>query len=139
MKKVMIKIRGTQGLGGEKDVIEFATEGTLRQVGGDYILSYLDGAVMNSEKIRTRVIASGEKSVVLERTGAIKSKLFIEKGVRNNCFYSVPEGSLTLGIYGKEIENSLSENGGKIKMVYTLDTDLKLLSENSVEISVEGR
>ena len=139
MKKVMIKIRGIQGLGDEKDVIEFTTEGTLRKADGDYILSYLDEAVIDNQKIKTRVIASADKSVTLERTGAVKSKLFIEKGVRNNCFYSVPEGSLTLGIYGKEIENSLSEDGGKIKMVYTLDTDLRLISENSVEISVQGR
>ena len=139
MKKVLIKIRGIQGLGDEKDVIEFTTEGTLRKADGDYILSYLDEAVIDNQKIKTRVIASADKSVTLERTGAVKSKLFIEKGVRNNCFYSVPEGSLTLGIYGKEIENSLSEDGGKIKMVYTLDTDLRLISENSVEISVQGR
>ena len=139
MKRVIIKIRGTQGLGDEKDVIEFATEGTLRKVDNDFILSYFDGAVIENKRIKTKLIASGQESVTLERSGAIKSKLYIENGVRNNCFYSVPEGNLTLGIYGKEIENTLSENGGKIKMVYTLDTDLKLISENSVEISVEGR
>ncbi|MBO4692907.1 MAG: DUF1934 domain-containing protein [Clostridia bacterium] len=139
MKKVMIKIRGTQGLGKKKDIIEFTTEGTLRKVDGDFVLSYLDGAVIQNAEVKTRVIASGNKSVTLERSGEVKSKLFIEKGVRNSCFYSVPEGSLTLGIYGKEIENSLSEDGGKIKMVYTLDADLRLISENSVEINVEGR
>ena len=139
MKKVVIKIKGTQGLGSDRDVIEFKTEGTLSGADGNYVLSYLDGAVINNAKIKTRVITSGDKSVTLERSGAIKSKLFIENGVRNNCFYSVPEGSLNLGIYGKEILNTLNENGGKIKMVYTLDTDLKLISENSVEISVTER
>ena len=139
MKRVIIKIRGTQGLGEDKDTIEFATEGTLRQAGDDFVLCYFDGAVMENQRIKTKLTACGQKSITLERTGAIKSKLYIENGVRNNCFYSVPEGSLTLGIYGKEIENTLNENGGKIKMVYTLDTDLKLLSENSVEISVQGR
>lgn len=139
MKKVVIKIKGTQGLGSDKDVIEFKTEGTLSGADGNYVLSYLDGAVIDNTKIKTRVITSGDKSVTLERSGAIKSKLFIENGVRNNCFYSVPEGSLNLGIYGKEILNTLNENGGKIKMVYTLDTDLKLISENSVEISVTER
>lgn len=139
MRKVIIKIKGTQGLGEQKDVIEFTTEGTLRKADGDFILSYFDGAILETQNVRTRLIASGDKSVTLERTGAVKSKLYIEKGVRNSCFYSVPEGSLTLGIYGKEIENTLSENGGKIKMVYTLDTDLKLISENSVEVTVEGR
>ncbi len=139
MKRVVIKIRGTQGLGDDKDIIEFATEGTLRQIGDDFVLCYFDGAVIENERIKTKLTASGQKSVTLERTGAINSKLYIENGVRNSCFYSVPEGNLTLGIYGKEIKNTLNENGGEIKMVYTLDTDLKLISENSVEISVLRR
>ena len=138
MKKVMIKIRGTQGLGNDVSVIEFATEGTLRRQGDDFILSYFDSSVVENEKIKTTLTAS-EKSVILERSGTIKSKLFIEKGVRNNCFYSVPEGSLTLGIYGKDVSRSLTEAGGNIKMVYTLDADLNLISENAVEIDVTGR
>lgn len=138
MKKVMIKIRGTQGLGDDTSVIEFATEGTLRRQGDDFILSYFDNSVVENEKVKTTLTASA-KSVILERSGAIKSKLFIEKGVRNNCFYSVPEGSLTLGIYGKDVSHNLTESGGKINMVYTLDADLNLISENAVEINVTGR
>ncbi|MBR4762133.1 MAG: DUF1934 domain-containing protein [Clostridia bacterium] len=138
MKKVMIKIRGTQGLGSDTSVIEFATEGTLRRRGEDYILSYFDNSVIENQNVKTTLTAS-KKSVVLERSGAIQSKLMIEKGVRNNCFYSVPEGNLTLGIYGKDVSNSLTESGGRIKMVYTLDADLNLISENAVEINVTGR
>lgn len=139
MKKVMIRIKGTQGLGDNKQVIEFATEGTLGEADGKFVLSYYDDSVVDGSRIKTTLTAFEDKSVVLDRTGAIKSRLLIEKGVRNNCFYSVPEGSLTLGIYGKEIANSLRPDGGKIKMVYTLDTDLKLISENTVEISVMER
>ncbi|MBR5923301.1 MAG: DUF1934 domain-containing protein [Clostridia bacterium] len=138
MKKVMIKIRGTQGLGSDTSVIEFATEGTLCRRGEDYILSYFDNSVIENQNVKTTLTAS-KKSVVLERSGAIQSKLMIEKGVRNNCFYSVPEGNLTLGIYGKDVSNSLTESGGRIKMVYTLDADLNLISENAVEINVTGR
>lgn len=138
MKKVMIKIRGTQGTGDNPDTIEFATEGTLTRQGDGFVLSYVDSAVIENEKITTTLTALGD-SITLERTGAINSKLLIKKGVRNTCFYSVPEGNLTLGIYGKEVKNTLGDSGGKIKMVYTLDTDLKLISENSVEIDVCGR
>lgn len=139
MKKVMIKIKGTQGLGDEKQVIEFATEGTLKEADGKFILSYYDDSVIGGSRVKTTLTASGDKSVVLDRTGQVKSRLLIEKGVRNNCFYSAPEGSITLGIYGKDITNSLNADGGKIKMIYTLDTDLKLISENEVQISVSGR
>lgn len=139
MKKVMIKIKGTQGIDGDVSVVEFLGEGTLKKQGDDYIITYSDDAATPGASVKTILTASGQDSVVLERSGAVKSKLLIEKGVRNNCFYSVPEGNLTLGIYGKEIENRLGESGGRIKMVYTLDANMRLISENAVEISVEGR
>lgn len=139
MKKVMVKIKGTQGLDGDVSVVEFFGEGTLKKDGEAYVITYSDDAAAEGTSIKTVLTATGDNSVVLERSGAIKSRLIIEKGVRNNCFYSVPEGNLTLGIYGKEIENRMGDSGGKIKMVYTLDADMRLISENAVEISVEGR
>lgn len=139
MKDVVIKIKGTQGLGDEKSVIEFTCEGKLRCEEGKYILSYSEDAVVEGGRVQTTLTAAGENSVTLERQGAISSKMYIEKGVRNNCFYAVPEGNLTLGIYGKEVKNRLGESGGSIKMVYTLDANMRLISENTVSISVEER
>lgn len=136
MKNVLIKIKGTQGLGDDKSVIEFSSEGTLSREGETYLLSYSEDTVIEGGKIETLLTVRGKDSVTLERKGALNSKLLIEKGVRNNCFYSVPEGSLTLGIFGKEVDNRLCDIGGKIKMIYTLDANMKLISENTVEISV---
>lgn len=136
MKNVLIKIKGTQGLGEDKSVIEFSSQGTLSKDGETYLLSYSEDAVIEGGKIETLLTARGKNSVILERKGALNSKLLIEKGVRNNCFYSVPEGSLMLGIFGKEVDNRLCDTGGKIKMIYTLDANMKLISENTVEISV---
>ena len=139
MKKVMIKIKGTQGLGEDVSEVEFLGEGTLKKSGEAYIVTYCDSAAAGGAPVKTVLTANGNDSVVLERTGAISSRLLIEKGVRNNCFYSVPEGNLTLGIYGKAIENRLNEWGGEIKMIYTLDANMRLISENTVEISVQRR
>ena len=62
--------------------------------------------------------------------------MVIEKGVRNNCFYATPHGELSLGIFGEKVFWDLNPNGGKISMKYTIDTDLQLLSRNSVNISI---
>ena len=139
MNNVMIKIKSTQGLDGEKQVVEFLSEGSIKEENGKTVLSYLDNSVIEGAEIKTVLTISGEKSITLERSGELSSKLLIEKGVRNNCFYSVPEGNLTLGIYGKEIENKLKDLSGKIKMIYTLDADMHPISENTVEITVSGR
>ena len=139
MKNVIIKIKGTQGSGDEKSVIEFSSEGTLSREGEKYLLSYSEDAVIEGGRIETLLTADGKNRVILERKGSLNSKLLIEKGVRNNCFYSVPEGSLTLGIFGKEVDNRLCDTGGKIKMVYTLDADMRPISENAVEINITER
>ena len=135
MKKVMIKIRGTQG---ENEVTEFSTEGVLKTDGENFVISYFDNAIIKNESVKTVLTAKSDRSVTVERKGRLSSKMFIEKGVRNNCFYSVPEGNLTLGIYGKEIENRLTETGGDLKIVYTLDADMRHISENKVEINVRN-
>lgn len=139
MKEVIIKIKSTQGLDGEKETIEFSSVGEMREENGKTVLFYCDNATMEGASIKTSLTVSGEKSIMLERTGDINSKLLIEKGVRNNCFYSVPQGNITLGIYGKEIKNRLTTSGGSIKMIYTIDADMNPISENTVEIKVSGR
>lgn len=139
MKEVIIKIRGTQGLGDDKSAIELSSEGTLTREGEKYILSYNEDTVVEGGNIRTRLTAEDGGKITLERSGAISSKLYIQKGVRNNCFYSVPEGNLTLGIYGKEVSVNLDDTGGTIEMTYTLDANMKLISENTVLINVKER
>ena len=78
-------------------------------------------------------------SVILERRGGLNSRLIITKGERNNCLYAIPQGSLTLGIYGKEVTSTLTENGGSLRMAYNIDANLTPISENIVEITVEER
>ncbi len=137
MKKVLIKIKGTQSNGTGSDNIEFSTEGELHQNGNDFSLSYEDGELLGEKGIKTRLITKGENGVILQRTGSLSSKLIIEKGIRNSCFYSVPQGDLTLGIYGKTVQINLKETGGTIKLVYSIDANMQFISENTVEISVK--
>lgn len=139
MKKVLIKIKGTQGLDGENAVIELATEGTLRQFDGDYIISYTEDQTIENKPTKTVLTVKDNNTVILERRGELNSRLVITEGERNNCLYAIPQGSLTLGIYGKTVTNNLGDNGGTLTMVYTIDANLQPLSENTVEITVEER
>ena len=139
MKDVIINIKSSQGLGADKTAIELKSEGSLSQDGGVFTLSYFEDTVIAGERISTTLSAYPGGKVVLKREGAISSELNIEEGVRNTCFYSVPEGSLTLGIFGKEVALDLESGGGSIKMVYTIDADMKLISENKIEINIRER
>lgn len=139
MKKVLIKIKGTQGLDGETDVVELSTEGTLRTFNGDYILTYSEEDTIAGKKTKTQLTVQNNNTVVLDRRGELTSRFVITKGERNSCLYSIPQGSLTLGIYGKNVTANLNEYGGTLKMSYSIDANLQPLSENTVEITVQER
>ncbi|MBR4116843.1 MAG: DUF1934 domain-containing protein [Clostridia bacterium] len=139
MKRVLVKIKGIQGLGDDKDVIELATEGTLRAFEDEYIITYTEEQTVEGSKIKTQLTVKNNNTVILERRGDLNSRLIITEGERNNCLYAIPQGSLTFGIYGKQVKSSLTECGGAVKMVYTIDVNLEPLSENTVEILVEER
>lgn len=139
MKKVLVKIKGIQGLDGDEAVIELSTEGTLRRFEDEYIITYSEDQTVEGSKIKTQLTVKDDNTVILERRGDLNSRLIITEGERNSCLYAIPQGSLTLGIYGKEVKSNLTDRGGTVKMVYTIDVNLEPLSENTVEITVEER
>lgn len=139
MKKVLVKVKGTQGIDGENAVIELSTEGTLREFEGDYIITYSDDPTESGTQTKTQLTIQKSGTVILDRRGDLNSRLVITEGERNNCLYAIPQGSMTLGIYGKQVKSNMTASGGTVKMVYSIDMNLQPLSDNEVEIFVEER
>lgn len=136
MKDVIIKIKGTQGLEGQQEVMEFTTDGKMDFTPRLITLFYDEGQMMEGAKIKTRLELSGASEAVIVRSGTMNSRLVVKKGVRNTCFYSTPFGEMTIGIFGETIENNLSESGGTLKLAYTIDSNSNLISKNEVFITV---
>lgn len=138
MKDVIIKIKGAQGLDlDDAQVIEFTTEGTMEVNEDGYILRYDEGQMMGLGNVSTVLTAKKNGTVVLDRNGDLNSRLIIRHNRRTSCFYSIPQGELTLGIYGKTVDVNLNDEGGTVKLEYAIDTDMKPLSNNIVEIEVK--
>lgn len=137
IKDVFIEIKTEQSLDGQSDTVEFSTNGRLGVKDDAYYLSYDESGLLDVEgEIKTTLYFKPDNTVVLSRKGSYNSRMVIEKGVRNNCFYSTPVGSLSLGIFGEKVISNLNENGGSISMTYLIDADSKLLSRNKVNIFV---
>lgn len=76
--------------------------------------------IENGEDIvSTRVGISG-KSCTIERNGAVRSVMHIEKGVRRQMPYSTAVGTLTLEVEGRTLRTDLGESGGSIDLRYIL-------------------
>jgi uncharacterized beta-barrel protein YwiB (DUF1934 family) len=138
IKDVIIDIKTEQTVDGDTDLIEFTTDGRFGIKDGSYFISYDESKLLEVEgEVKTTVFIRPDNTVVLQRKGAYNSRMIIEKGVRNNCFYSTPAGELTLGIFGEKIISNLSDNGGTVCMNYSIDANMQLLSQNQVKISVK--
>ena len=137
IKDVIIDIKTEQTVDGVTDKIEFTTDGRFGFKEGSFFITYDESKILEVDgEVKTTVYVKPDNSVVLQRKGAYSSKMVIEKGIRNNCFYATPHGDLSLGIFGEKINSNLSDNGGKICMNYTIDSNLQLLSQNAVDISI---
>lgn len=137
MKDVIINIKGTQGYDSDSDVIEFTTLGKFGERDGKYMLVYQECQTVEGSPVKTTLKAESNERIIMNRSGAIESRLVVEKGQRSKCFYSVPQGELVLGIFGESIQNNLHKKGGELSMSYTIDIDNGLISRNTVEITVK--
>ena len=137
IKDVVIKIVGSQGIDEQTDTIEFITDARFGIKDNEYYLSYDEGQMFETkEDVKTKIYIKSDNSILLERKGSVNSRMIIEKGVRNTCFYSTIHGDLVLGVFGEQVSYNLNEKGGEINLSYTLDTEMQLLSRNNVKIIV---
>ena len=119
MKDVIIKIKGTQGIDGEQDEIELTTDGRFGKRGDSYYMTYDESAMLGMDSVKTSIYIKPDNSVILQRTGAVESRLVVESGKRSSCYYNTAQGELIIGIFGE-----------------TVDSNLKLISRNTVDITV---
>ena len=136
MKDVIIKIKGTQGIDGEQDEIELTTDGRFGKRGDSHYMTYDESAMLGMDSVKTSIYIKPDNSVILQRTGAVESRLVVESGKRSSCYYNTAQGELIIGIFGETVKTELGLNGGKIHMCYTVDSNLKLISRNTVDITV---
>ena len=139
MKDVLINIKTSQryAVNGESDTIELTTVGKFGKKNNSFYLSYDESEAIGASGVKTILRIENNNLVTLNRSGAIGGRLVVENNKRNICFYDMPEGSLSIGIYGKTVESNMSDNGGRLYMSYTIDAHTNLISENTVEITVK--
>lgn len=134
-RDVWISIRGVQNIDGESAVIELDTAGTMERTADGYRLMYDESAATGMEGV-TSLLSIGPEMVTLERRGAMNSLLVLEKGRRTLCNYDTGCGSLTMGVYAREIRSALREQGGEADFHYTLNYNNGVASAHDIYVRV---
>lgn len=137
MRDVTVNIKGTQKSGDDSDTIEYFSVGKYGFRDGHAVISYDESTSLGVSGVTTTLLVDDTSKVVLQRSGAIKSRIVIEKGKRNLCHYGMAFGSATIGVFGETMQNDLNINGGHLFLEYTIDLDSSLLSTNKLEITIE--
>ena len=110
----------------ESEKIEFYTEGELTLTrDGKYCLSYDESKLTGMEGSVTSVNFQLDDRglVTLMRNGTFRMVMVFENGKRHICTYQTPYMPIELCVVTKKLENSLSEDGGTLRVEYSIETN----------------
>lgn len=133
--KYIIKINDTHVTDSEKESSELITTGSAEFYSDEYKIRYKETSE-GLENCYVTLTVKGQSCVTMHRTGNYTAEMVMEKGKRHTCVYATPAGNFSLGIYTSEIKSDITENGGTLKFVYTLDINSSFLSENTLVVSI---
>lgn len=132
-----ITIHDIHTVDGESSDTTMTVFGNLEHHEDGYRVTYIEQSG-EMEGCLTEVIFENEiPSVAIRRRGSMEMELLLEKGKRHNCAYSIPEGTLVMGIDTRTIRSDMNPNGGTLNLVYDVDFNAGFVSQNTLEISVK--
>ena len=135
-KPVIIFVRGEQTYDGAlPEVTELATEGVMTLDGGETSLTYEESELTGMKGTATRFTIRGN-TVVLERTGAIQSRLEFCQGERNSSLYETPWGMMQVDVFTTSLAHRLDGRGGILEIKFNISVDHQVAGENQFKIRV---
>ncbi len=135
-KKVIITVKGKQNKGYEdNNVLEFITEGNYYKEGNSYIVTYKESEMTGMDGTTT-VFKLDDNIVTLTRYGSFNSQFVFEKGQKHLSHYDTVFGAFTVGVYAREVNVNVDENGGEIKVGYQLDIDNNNSGLNDLQMNI---
>ena len=87
MKDVIINIKGEQGTDDNPETVELTTDGRFGEKNGSYFISYDESEMLGLGDVKTCLYIKPDNSVVLQRSGAVESRLVVEEGKRSNWYF----------------------------------------------------
>lgn len=133
----LITVTGTQIVDGNRDSIELTTTGAYYRDDTARYIIYREYDSENPEVSSLNTVKIEEDGIIsVLRDTEGSSALILEKGRRHQCHYSTMYGDLSVGVFTDTVNNNLCENGGELRVSYTLDFNAGLVSKNEIYIKV---
>lgn len=136
-KEVRITVRGTQINDGAPETMELITGGTMTGRNGKFAISYTETELTGTPGVVSTFLILNPERVVLTRDGPIRSRMVFVKGVKDESLYDLGFGTLLLGVYTKDIQIDLTEDGGRLFIDYTVEIEHTVSNQNIYEVIIE--
>lgn len=137
-QEVLITLRGTQQYEQDKpETVELMTRGVMLDRNGKFSISYTETELTGTPGVVTTFFIPNPQRVVLTREGPIQSRMVFSEGVKDESLYDLGFGSLLVGVCARKIDVDLSEEGGRLRIDYTVEIEQSVTSRNSYEILVK--
>ena len=133
----MISIVGKQQADGETGEIRLETLGSYVQKGDHWYIVYKEYDEDNPNRYQTSILKVEKNNKVTLMRGNSSTRLILEKGKRHLCQYDTGYGTLMVGVFTSSFESTLNEQGGSLRVRYTLDINSSLSSNNEISIIVK--
>ncbi len=135
-KDVIISITGLQQVDDpETDEVTLTTEGRFYRRGGGYYLVYDESEVTGLEDTRTTVKVTGD-NVTVTRSGKYPSLMTFQPDRRHMGMYYTDMGNLTISVATRNVQNTLTDDGGRVTVDYDIEFQHAYMSTNNLTIDV---
>ena len=120
---VLLSICGRQCYSDQDpDVIEFSTEGVLKQMDNGWDIEYDESCLTGMEGVTTNFTITDD-CIVLTRSGKLNSQMIFKLGQIHESLYRMDFGALLLSVCATEISCSLSPKGGTVDLKYNIEIE----------------
>lgn len=119
-KKALISITSVQDI--QDEAIEVVTPGRFYSEEGKFVVIYKETEISGMDGTTTKIIVHNNK-VILNREGSTAANMEFEKKLEHVSMYKTPYGLLDMKIKTNDLYVAVDENGGEIKIKYTITVE----------------
>ena len=133
----MISIVGKQQIDGETGEIRIDTLGSYVKKGDHWYIAYKEYDEDAPNRYQTSIlkVEKNDKMTLMRDNSA--TRLILEKGKRHLCQYDTGYGQLMVGVFTSSFSSHLDEQGGSLRVRYTLDINSSLSSNNEISVTIK--
>jgi uncharacterized beta-barrel protein YwiB (DUF1934 family) len=137
MKKVIVKIKSEQiNENGEKDLMEFISEGKLYNKNNNIYITYEESEITGMENTTTTIKVQNDE-VTIKRFGKNNSTMVFGKNKKHIVKYETTQGIFNMEIITNDINININEeNKIDIYINYKIKIDGLFEGKNTISISV---